>query len=296
LKKILLFILSLGIFYTFTQAKNLEQEQNTSSNLVSVSIAPQAFFVKKIAANTLDVNVILPPNSNEHNFEFKPSTMKKLEKSDIYFTIGLEFEKVFTDKFKQNFSKLQVVNMQKNIALIQTHDTHEHSHEHEHHEHEHFDPHTWLDPILVQTMALNIYDTLIQKYPQNENLYKENLDKFLAELDSLNLQIASKLEKLKNREFVVYHPSWTYFAKRYNLTQIPVEILGKEPKSKDLQKLITLMKDKNLKVIFVQNGFPENAAKTLAKECDAKIYKIDHLSYDWENELLKTADAFSHNL
>ncbi|EAH8090782.1 TPA: zinc ABC transporter substrate-binding protein [Campylobacter jejuni] len=262
--------------------------------VVSVSIAPQAFFVKKIAANTLDVNVILPPNSNEHNFEFKPSTMKKLEKSDIYFTIGLEFEKVFTDKFKQNFPKLQVVNMQKNIALIQTHDTHEHSHEHE--EHEHFDPHTWLDPILVQTMALNIYDTLIQKYPQNENLYKENLDKFLAELNSLNLQIASKLEKLKNREFVVYHPSWTYFAKRYNLTQIPVEILGKEPKSKDLQKLITLMKNKNLKVIFVQNGFPENAAKTLAKECDAKIYKIDHLSYDWENELLKTADAFSHNL
>ncbi|EAK7254038.1 ABC transporter substrate-binding protein, partial [Campylobacter jejuni] len=24
--------------------------------------------------------------------------------------------------------------------------------------------------------------------------------------------------------------------------------------------------------------------------------KIDHLSYDWENELLKTADTFSHNL
>ncbi|EAJ7870997.1 zinc ABC transporter substrate-binding protein [Campylobacter jejuni] len=287
MKKNILFILFLGIFFTFIQAKNLNQDQNASSNLVSVSIAPQAFFVKKIAADTLNVNVILPPNSNEHNFEFKPSTMKKLEKSDIYFTIGLEFEKIFADKFKQNFPKLQVVNMQKNIALIQTH---------EHHEHEHFDPHTWLDPILVQTMALNIYEALIQKYPQNKNLYKQNLDKFLAELDSLNLQIASKLEKLKNREFVVYHPSWTYFAKRYNLTQIPVEILGKEPKSKDLQNLITLMKNKNLKVIFVQNGFPENAAKTLAKECDAKIYKIDHLSYDWENELLKTADAFSHNL
>ncbi|HDZ4936817.1 zinc ABC transporter substrate-binding protein [Campylobacter jejuni] len=289
MKKILLFILSLGISYTFTQAKNLEQDQNTSNSLVSVSIAPQAFFVKKIAADTLNVNVILPPNSDEHNFEFKPNIMKKLEKSDIYFTIGLEFEKVFIDKFKQNFPKLQVVNMQKNIALIKTHDEHEHSHEH-------FDPHTWLDPILVQTMALNIYNALIQKYPQNKNLYKQNLDQFLADLDSLNLQIASKLEKLKNREFVVYHPSWTYFAKRYNLTQIPIEILGKEPKSKDLQNLITLMKNKNLKVIFVQNGFPENAAKTLAKECDAKIYKIDHLSYDWKNELLKTADAFSHNL
>ena len=258
MKKILVFILSLGISYTLACAKNS----------VSVSIAPQAFFVKKIAADTLNVNVILPPNSNEHHFEFKPSTMKKLEKSDIYFTIGLEFEKVFTDKFKQNFPKLQIVNMQKNINLLQDHD-----------EQEHFDPHTWLDPILVQTMALNIYDALSQKYPQNKKIYKQNLDKFLAELDSLNLQIASKLEKLKNREFVVYHPSWAYFAARYNLKQIPVEILGKEPKSKDLKNLITLVKNKKIKVIFVQNGFPENAAKTLAKECDAKIYKINHLSY-----------------
>lgn len=262
--------------------------------LISVSIAPQAFFVKKIAADTLNINVILPPNSNEHNFEFKPSVMQKLEKSDIYFTIGLEFEKIFIDKFKQNFPKLQIINMQKNIALIQTHD--EQKPTHKHHKHEHLDPHTWLDPILVQTMALNIYNALIQKYPQNKNLYKQNLDQFLTELNNLNLQIASKLEKLKNKEFIVYHPSWTYFTRRYNLIQIPVEILGKEPKSKDLQKLIVLIKNKNIKIIFVQNGFPENAAKTLAKECDVKIYKIDHLSYEWENELLKTAEALSQNL
>ncbi|TBR78719.1 ABC transporter substrate-binding protein [Campylobacter novaezeelandiae] len=267
--------------------------------LISVSIAPQAFFVKKIAANTLNINIILPPNSNEHNFEFKPSTMKDLEKSDIYFTIGLEFEKIFIDKFKQNFPKLQVVNIQKNITLLETDNEHEHLHDHSHkheHSHEHFDPHTWLDPILVQTMALNIYNALIQKYPQNKNLYKQNLDQFLIELNDLNFQIVSKLKKLKNKEFVVYHPSWTYFARRYNLIQIPVEILGKEPKSKDLQKLIALIKNKNIKIIFVQNGFPENAAKTLAKECNAKIYKIDHLSYDWENELLKTAEALSQNL
>lgn len=259
---------------------------------ISVSIAPQAFFVKKIAGDTLDVNIILPPNSNEHSFEFKPATMKKLEKSDIYFTIGLEFEKIFTDKFHQNFKKLELINMQDNINLEESHEEHE---EHHHEHHEELDPHTWLDPILVQTMALNIYVALEQKYPQNKEFYKQNLDTFLMELDSLNLQIASKLEKLKNREFVVYHPSWGYFASRYKLTQIPVEILGKEPKAKDLQKLIALMKTKNIKVIFVQNGFPENAAKTLAKESGAEIYKIDHLAYEWENELLKTADALSRN-
>ncbi|TKX31047.1 metal ABC transporter solute-binding protein, Zn/Mn family [Campylobacter aviculae] len=284
MKKILLLLAILG-FCSFTEAANLHKKNDSNTiPLISVSIAPQAFFVEKIAADTLKINVILPSNANEHHFEFKPSVMKKLEKSDIYFTIGLEFEKVFMEKFRHNFPKLEIVDMQKNISLMDFEDSHHHQQK---------DPHTWLDPVLVQTMAVNIYDTLIQKYPQNKDLYKKNLDQFLAELDRLNLQISSKLEKLKQREFVVYHPSWTYFAKRYHLTQIPVEILGKEPKIKDLQKLITLVKEKNIKTIFVQNGFPEKAAKTLARECNAKIFEINHLSKDWENELLRTSDALA---
>lgn len=288
MKKIFfLFILGVGTLFGSENFKN----NNSNIPLISVSIAPQAFFVEKIAGNNASINIILPPNVNEHTFELKPKTMKQLEKSDIYFTIGLEFEKNLIDKFHQNFPNLEIVNMQKNINLLEIQDEDHHSHEHEN-----FDPHTWLDPILVQTMALNIYETLIQKYPQNKNLYKQNLDNFLAELDSLNLQISSKLEKLKNKEFIVYHPSWAYFAKRYDLIQIPVEILGKEPKIKDLKNLINLMKDKNIKTIFVQKGFPENAAKTLAKECDAKIFILNHLSKDWENELLKTADALASSL
>ncbi|TKX31052.1 metal ABC transporter solute-binding protein, Zn/Mn family [Campylobacter estrildidarum] len=282
MKKIFLLFVVLG-FFSFIEATNLHKKNNSDTiSLVSVSIAPQAFFVEKIAGDTLKVNVILPSNANEHHFEFKPSIMKKLEKSDIYFTIGLEFEKVFLNKFHHNFPKLEIVNMQKNISLLDFKDSHHRNQK---------DPHTWLDPILVQTMAVNIYNTLIKKYPKNKDLYKKNLDQFLAELDSLNLQISSKLEKLKQREFVVYHPSWAYFSKRYHLTQIPVEILGKEPKIKDLQKLITLVKEKNIKIIFVQNGFPEKAAKTLARECDAKIFEINHLSKDWENELLRISDA-----
>ncbi|MGQ2542446.1 metal ABC transporter solute-binding protein, Zn/Mn family, partial [Campylobacter coli] len=71
---------------------------------------------------------------------------------------------------------------------------------------------------------------LVQKYPQNKSLYKHNLDKFLTELDVLNLQISSKLQKLKN---------------------------------KDIKNLGALIKEKNIKVIFVQTRFPEKTAKTL---------------------------------
>ncbi len=287
--------------------------------LVSVSVPPQKYFVEKIAANTLDINVIIPAGVDEHNFDFKPATMKKLEKSDIYFTIGLEFERVFADKFQSNFANLQVIDTGKdlrNLATSHTHskDDHDEHHNHaghddhdhdehaqgkdEHHAHKHSnshethgasDPHIWLDPILVKIQASTIAKALIAKYPQNKALYEANLAQFQAELDALNAEISALFEKSKNKKFIIYHPSLGYFAARYHLVQIPVEIEGKEPKTKDLQRLMSVAKKEKIKTIFVQKGFSQNAAKSLAKELKASVVELNHLSDDYSKNLLEIA-------
>lgn len=259
----------------------------TAKPIVSVSIAPQSYFVQKIAADSIEINELISPNTNEHNIDFKPSVMAKLEKSDLYFTIGLEFERVMLEKFKDLAKNLQVVDTRDNIELIHA----EHSHEEDHHDHddEGFDPHIWLDPLLVKIQAKTIAKALSEKYPQNAKLYEANLTQFEKELDELHKQIQVLLEPKKHSKFVVYHPSWAYFAARYDLIQIPVEIEGKEPKIKDLQALIDLAKKEKIDTIFVQKGFPQDVAKTLAKECNAKVEEIDHLARSWSDELLKSA-------
>lgn len=295
--------------------------------LVSVSVPPQKHFVEKIAANTLDINVIIPAGVDEHNFDFKPATMQRLEKSDIYFTIGLEFERVFADKFQSNFANLQVIDTGKDLRNLATshthskddhdehhnhagHDDHNHAghddHDHdehaqgkdEHHAHKHSnshethgasDPHIWLDPILVKIQASTIAKALIAKYPQNKALYEANLAHFQTELDALNAEISALFEKSKNKKFIIYHPSLGYFAARYHLVQIPVEIEGKEPKTKDLQRLMSVAKKENIKTIFVQKGFSQNAAKSLAKELKASVVELNHLSDDYSKNLLEIA-------
>lgn len=251
MKKIFLFFIFLGLFNSFLCAKTLQPSENLNLPLISVSIASQAFFVKKIAGDTLNINILA---TNIHKPKSKSNSMKKLEKSELYFTIGLEFEKNLIDKLEQKFPKVKIIDMQKDIPLAKTSSSNPK---------EILDPFTWLDPILVQNIALNTYNAIVQKYPQNKSLYKHNLDKFLTELDVLNLQISSKLQKIKN---------------------------------KDIKNLGALIKEKNIKVIFVQTRFPEKTAKTLEKEYNVKIYKIDYLSYDWENELLRTVNAFYENL
>lgn len=295
--------------------------------LVSVSIPPQKYFVEKIAANTLDINVIIPASTDEHNFDFKPATMKKLEKSDIYFTIGLEFERIFADKFQSNFAHLQVIDTGKDLRNLATshehsenahksshdkdahthlsgensqlndknshthnaYERHAHKHSNSHETHSENDPHIWLDPILVKIQASTIAKALIAKYPQNKALYEANLAQFQAELDALNAEISALFEKSKNKKFIIYHPSLAYFAARYHLVQIPVEIEGKEPKTKDLQRLMSVAKKENIKTIFVQKGFSQNAAKSLAKELKASVVELNHLSDDYSKNLLEIA-------
>ena len=269
--------------------------------LVSVSIPPQKYFVEKIAASTLDINVIIPASTDEHNFDFKPATMKKLEKSDIYFTIGLEFERVFADKFQSNFANLQVIDTGKDLRnLVTSHEhskdeRHAHKHSNSHETHSEKDPHIWLDPILVKIQASTIAKALIAKYPQNKALYEANLAHFQAELDALNAEISALFEKSKNKKFIIYHPSLAYFAARYHLVQIPVEIEGKEPKTNDLQRLVSVAKKENIKTIFVQKGFSQNAAKSLAKELKASVVELNHLSENYAKNLRQIAQKIAQS-
>ncbi|EAI3152589.1 cation ABC transporter substrate-binding protein, partial [Campylobacter coli] len=214
----------------------------------------------------------------------------------------LELEKILEKKFKSVLKNVKIVNINEGIHLLEGGHDHEHEHDHDHDRHhaeehdEHNDPHVWLDPILVKKLAQNITQALVQSFPNNKEFYEANLANFLKELDQMDAQIAEKLKNIKRNEFIVYHPSWAYLAKRYNLVQIPVEIDGKEPKSKDLQNLIKLAKEKDIRVIFVQPGFPENSAKVLAKELNAQIVSINHLARNWDEELLKSIQALSSAL
>ena len=53
--------------------------------IVSTTIMPTKFFIEQIAGNELEINVMVPSSADPHTFEPKPSQMKMLEKSDLYF-------------------------------------------------------------------------------------------------------------------------------------------------------------------------------------------------------------------
>jgi zinc transport system substrate-binding protein len=158
------------------------------------------------------------------------------------------------------------------------------------------DPHTWTSPSNVKIMAKNIYDTLVEFDPSNKKYFKNNYNNFIEEINQTDKKIQDILSVLpKDSKFIVFHPSWGYFAKEYGLVQLPIEVEGKEPKPRILQKIIDEARKQNVKAIFTQSEFSDKSANVIANELNIKVLKETHLSKNWSENLIKMANAIANS-
>ncbi|MGM0518121.1 MAG: metal ABC transporter solute-binding protein, Zn/Mn family [Campylobacterota bacterium] len=269
---------------------------------VTVSILPQEYFVKQIAKEKVEVNLMVKPGESPATYEPKTSQMRILAKSDAYFSIGVPFESVWLNKFKNANRNMLIVDTAKGIKKLKMkkHEHHEENvkkhdekahkeHHDEHEEHKGLDPHVWLDPMLVKVQAKNIYEGLVEIDSSNKEFYLNNYKDFVAKIEKLNEKLEEILHPFEHKAFMVFHPSWGYFAKRYHLEQIAIEVQGKEPKPAQLIKLVEEAKLHNIKIVFVSPQFSKNKAEVISKSINGNTAVINPLSKNWDENLLKVA-------
>jgi zinc transport system substrate-binding protein len=148
----------------------------------------------------------------------------------------------------------------------------------------------------VKTQAQTIYKTLIQLDAPHQTEYQTNLNRFLQDIDGLDADIRQSLQGVKNRKFIVFHPGWGYFARDYQLQQIPIEVGGQEPSASELATLIAQAKRENVRVIFAEPQFSQQTVKAIAREIGGEVVLIDPLSKDWLNNLRRVSQTFARVL
>jgi len=266
---------------------------------VAVSVVPQAEFVEKVGGDKVKTVVIIPPGADPHTYELSPKEVQEISKARMLVTVGvgMPFEDVWIESFESMNSGTLIVNCSEGIELRELE---EHDHEGEKEEidedHKELDPHIWTSPANVKIMVEDIYEGLVKLDPENETYYAQNRDAYLEELDALDARIREKLNGREGSSFMVYHPSWGYFASDYGLNMISVEIEGKEPSAQDLKKLVDLAKEKDVKVIFVQANFSTRSAEVLAQEIGGEVVAVDPLAKDYIANMDNVSDIFARNL
>jgi zinc transport system substrate-binding protein len=248
--------------------------------IVATSIGAQGFIVEQIAGDLVDVEVMIKPGQEPHTFEVTPRQMTRLSKASLMFVLGFPFEKRLTAKLTAVNSKLKIIDSSKGIKkrMMAEHD-HDH-HGHDHHHGEEADPHTWLSPEGVEIYAKNIYQVLSELLPDSKSLLKTNLDKLLARNNQLAGKIKARLKSFEGKSFMVFHPSFGYFADYAGLKQVAIEAAGKKPSAKQMGNIIKEAKKHQIKVIFVQPQFDQSSAQVVAKAIGARLEVVDPLGAD----------------
>ncbi len=109
--------------------------------------------------------------------------------------------------------------------------------------------------------------------------YKENLDQYLSELDSLHNDLAGKLNELNSRDLIVFHDSWNYFAKEFDLNVAGVFQIspGKEPTPKFLKNLYKTAEELKVKAIFSEPQLSSAVLEPFINDLGLKLYVLDPL-------------------
>ena len=247
-----------------------KQEESSDRLTVVATIFPLADFVKNVAGDKVEVITLLRPGDSPHTYEPTSRDMKAVARATLLVVngAGLDF---WVEKLKSaasdNMVELDTSAILEKEGLLLSGDEHEGG----------VNPHYWLDPVLAQMQVEAIAAALVAADPGNKDSYLGNAADYIAELKSLDAEIKSETESFSSREFITFHPAWTYFARRYGLVEAAVieEAPGKEPSAKYIEHVIDVAKALKVKAIFAEPQFSTKVADAIADGSGAKVLLLD---------------------
>ncbi len=260
----------------FVSCKDTKNEDSGKMK-IAVTIAPQREFVTKITGDKAEVYVMVPAGADPETYEIGIKDMENLSDADFYFTIGVPSEENSISPvlpFDLKVIKLEdeVKNALPDLMIG-----------------EERDPHIWLSADRVIVMVEKIKDTLCEEDQENSKFYEENAKSYIDEILSAKAFAKRELDGFSDRNIIVYHPAFGYFASEHSLVMHPIEDEGKEASAKELAKIIDYAKENGINTVFYQEEAGIKQAETFAKEIGGKAVMLSPLAENYVENYTKMA-------
>ena len=125
------------------------------------------------------------------------------------------------------------------------------------------DPMLWMDPVVMTSMASDIRDYLVQKYPQYKDIFDENYDALELDLARLEADFQAIPDGKMNISFVSMTPSFGNWQKSYGIKVYPITLskYGALPTSDQLAAMKKRIKSDHVRYIAIEQNLSEDMEK-----------------------------------
>ncbi len=263
---------------------------------VTASAYPFAYVAEQVGGADVKVDNLTSPGVEPHDAELTPRQLGGIREADlVVFLDG--FQPQVDDAIAQaDLDKEALLDVADVVELLTTSDdghTHVEGDDDHGHDHDGLDPHVWLDPTRMASIADAVADRLVEIDPDNADAYRENAAAFDAELTALDKAFRTGLAQCETRTFVTSHAAFGYLADAYDLEQVAIAGIepNTEPSTQQLADIVQLVKTEDITTVFTEELTSPRTADTIAREAGvttAVLDPIEGLSDATEDETYLT--------
>lgn len=290
--KVISLVLMFLIFFTGCSNNTKVEEKDTFK--IVTSFYPVYVFTKNI---TKDVpNVVVTNMSNEHDgclhdYHLTTSDMKLIDDADAFIINGAGME-TFLEKAYSVQEDLQVIDSSENVELISEMFSDQDN------------GHIWLSISNAISQVQKIGESLSDIDKENEALYLQNTNEYIKRLENLRNELRESLYGYSDIKLVTSHDAFPYFSEDFGFEIVSVieKEEGASPTSKEIQDIIDIVKNNEIKGIFIEKDSSTKIADTIGNESGAKVYELDTITSgdgsltDYEDKMRENIKVIKESL
>lgn len=267
--KIVIIVLCIILIIGFIVWKKIERNNNdvsSSKTRIVTSFYPMYVIALNLTegaegielSNMADVNV-----GCLHDYTLTTEDMKKVENADIFISNGLGMEN-FISKILESNSDMKVIDSSNNLEKVISNGIEENAH-------------IWtsIDNYILQVQ--NIAEELKTADAKNAEVYTQNAQKYVDELNKLNEEYKSKLAKLNGEKAICLNEAFEYMGQELGMEMITIKTDHEEStiSAGMLKSVINKVKEDDIKIIIIDKNDSKTNAETIANETGAKILELN---------------------
>lgn len=254
---------------TYILTQQSKPQTGTKLNVIA-TFYPLYDFAQNVGGDKVTVSILVPETVDVHDFEPTPSSISAVSTADVLIYNGAGLEPWISSivSASENPDLVQVDTSQ-GITLLPVAQQFQGGNQT-------YDPHFWLNPVDVQQQVRNILRGFILADPAESEYFTQNADAYIAKLDALNLEAINATTNTASTHFVTFHESFAYFAKQYNITQVP--ILGpfqEEPSAGDIQAVIEAIHQYGLRYVGYESLENPAISQSISTQTNASLIEMN---------------------
>ena len=276
MKKVYVFMLVTAmLMFSFVGCEQVKDGDKSADKLSVVSTVFASYdFTKEIAGNKAEVTMLIPPGSESHSYEPSPKDIIKIQDSDIFIYIGGESDSWVNEILESmDTDNMNIIKLMDCVKVVEEEIVD--GMEHEEEEESELDEHVWTSPKNAISIVEKIEDILCEIDKSNENIYKENAEEYIEELNSLDEKFREVVDN-SVRKTLIFGDRFPF---RYLTDEFGLEYFAAFPGcsteteagASTVAFLIDKVKEENIPVVFHVELSNMKMANTIAESTGAEV-------------------------